>query len=79
MRSAYLRPVDEKIPDIRTDRGAWYDYWDGKLSSDISASVGRVHHPYLAASEDKSGTLDKEEVVRALLKTLKLTKDHVRR
>ena len=28
--------------------------------------------------EDRSGTLEKEEVVRALLKTLKLTQDQVR-
>lgn len=44
------------IPDIRTNRQAWFSYWD----------------------EDDSGTLDKEEVVRALLKTLRLTSDPAR-
>lgn len=39
------------IPDVRRDKGAWYDYWD----------------------EDKSGYLEQDEVVRALLKTLKLS------
>merc|ERR1711862_111403 len=35
------------VPDLRTDRAAWYQYWD----------------------EDGNGSLQKEEVVRALIKT----------
>lgn len=50
------RKNDECIPDIRTDRNAWFEYWD----------------------EDCSRALDKEEVVRALLKTLQLTSDPAR-
>ena len=38
-------------PDMRQDKGRWFDFWD----------------------EDRSGELDQEEVVRALLKTLGLT------
>jgi hypothetical protein len=45
-----------EIPDMRTDKNGWYQYWD----------------------EDNDGTLNREEVVRALLKTLKLTSDQGR-
>ena len=50
------RKNDERIPDILTDRDAWFEFWD----------------------TDCSGALDKEEVVRALLKTLQLTSDPAR-
>ena len=45
------------IPEMRTDKSAWYDFFD----------------------EDRSGSLEQEEVVRALIKTLGLSTDQVRR
>jgi len=43
-------PDYSKIPDIKTEKSAWFEFWD----------------------TDKNGRLDKEEVVRALLKTFHL-------
>ena len=40
------------IPDIRTCKDKWYDYWD----------------------EDANGTLQKEEVVRAFVKTFNVSR-----
>jgi len=58
VRSAFERAAvqNEAIPDIMSDKNAWYQYWD----------------------EDNSGALDKEEVVRALLKTFRMTSDQQR-
>ena len=53
---ARRRSSDGLIPEIRTNRQAWFAYWD----------------------EDESGSLDKEEVVRALLKTLRITSEPMR-
>lgn len=41
------------IPDMRSDKAAWYDFFDA----------------------DRSGSLEQEEVVRALIKTLGLSQD----
>lgn len=44
------------IPDMRSNKQAWYEYFD----------------------EDRSGSLEQEEVVRALIKTLHLSSDQAR-
>lgn len=46
-------PARGAVPDMRADKGAWYDFFD----------------------EDHSGSLEQEEVVRALVKTLQLSTD----
>jgi len=50
------RSAEGAIPDIASNKEAWYRYWDA----------------------DNSGALDREEVVRALLKTFRMTSEQER-
>jgi len=56
VKANFPRVDEDAIPDIRTDKHGWFNYFD----------------------YDKSGTLEQGEVVRALIKTFRLSEDHTR-
>mmetsp|Transcript_18681 Transcript_18681/g.47112 ORF Transcript_18681/g.47112 Transcript_18681/m.47112 type:complete len:420 (+) Transcript_18681:109-1368(+) len=56
VKKNFPRQTEADIPDIRTDKHGWFNYFD----------------------YDKSGTLEQGEVVRALIKTFRLSEDHSR-
>lgn len=56
VKREFKRSDEAAIPDIKTDKHAWFRFFD----------------------YDGSGTLEREEIVRALIKTFRLSDDHAR-
>lgn len=87
VRSAFERAADpDAIPDIHRDKEAWYRCAPRRALRRLelcarAPSRSAEHHARARArrgrfwDEDNSGSLDKEEVVRALLKTFRMTSD----